>query len=49
MAAVAGDLADVADLVDMALQVLIDGAYAINIYQSAAEIDVSITCGDTVA
>jgi hypothetical protein len=47
VAAVAGDLADVADLVDMPLKVLIDGAYAINIYHSAEEIDVSIDCGDT--
>jgi hypothetical protein len=44
---VAGDLTDVADLIDMLLQVLIDGENAINVYQSAEEIDVSIACGDT--
>jgi hypothetical protein len=47
MAAVAGDLADVADLVDMPLQVQIVGAYAINLPKSAEVIDVSIACGNS--
>jgi hypothetical protein len=33
-------------LVDVPLQELIDGGYAINIHQSAEEIDVYIACGD---
>jgi hypothetical protein len=32
--------------VDMPLQELIDGGYAINVHQSAEEIDVYIACGD---
>jgi hypothetical protein len=32
--------------VDMPLQELIDGGYAVNVHQSGEEIDVSIACGD---
>ena len=32
--------------VDMPLQEIIDGGYAINVHQSAEEIDVYIACGD---
>jgi hypothetical protein len=32
--------------VDMPLQELIDGGYAVNVHQSAEEIDVYIACGD---
>ena len=34
------------NVVDMPLQELIDGDYAINVHQSADEIDVYIACGD---
>jgi hypothetical protein len=33
-------------VVDMPLQEIIDGGHALNVHRSAAEIDVSIACGD---
>src|SRR5829696_831083 len=47
MAVVVGDLTDVADLVDMPLQVLIDGRYTINVPKSAEVVDVSIASGNS--